>query len=326
MGILQQIQQAAIDGRMRREDQWEQRDLQKKLAAWRPILGKLGAETAAEIGPLVTSNDPAAVQSGQSLLSGLLQQADPQYRQQLDNAKLQAQSQRQQNLIAASQEKRASELFPLQVQNERLQQQGYLNQQKLFPLQLEAARAQAQQAAAQITASTLSAEAKQAMFINTVRGQYQALPAVKTAVEAQGAYKAATAAANTGSALGAELALVKMAKLADPTSVVREGETERIREGYGLVSQVSSILRKAGSKGMTPEQRAMYLDVLDALYGPAMEQAALATRQYMGLEAQYKARPGEIVNSVGLDWTLVPGGWKEQSNGQPAKVKSWGGR
>lgn len=212
-------------------------------------------------------------------------------------------------------------------------QQGYQQAAQMFPLQMQAAKLNAAQSLAAIQASGLGSQAQQNTFYNTVRGQFQALPAIKNLGEAQSAYRAADAALGKGSALGARVAMIKLAKLADPTSVVREGEVENIRQGYGVLSQLDTALRTAGDKGLGAAQQAMFRDVMDSLYAPALELGSAAMTQYQGLENQYQARPGEFTNTTGIDWQLVPGKWRERMPATPGSARgvikrshSWGGQ
>ena len=311
---------------------------QRRLEALRPLLGKLDPVTAKQVGTAAISADPNAQALGMQQLEGLLGQLDPQAKQTLanlklegENKKLAGQSARFGNLLEGVRAKREAVLAPIALDTARQNldnaRQSYRQAADLHPLLMQQARATIGAEAARLQNSNMGADLKRMTFNNTVRAQYQGLPVIQKAVEAQGAYKAANLAVNQGSALGAQVALIKMAKISDPESVVTEGNITTIKNGYGALSALSASLRAAGNKGLSPEQTQMFMDVMDALYGPAMEMAAAATKEYQGFEDQYQARPGEYTNSVGLDWSLTPGLWRKQIPGAGAEVRQWqGGR
>jgi hypothetical protein len=139
MGILE----ALVADKLQRKMQGEQ--AAKNRQAYQPLLRQLPTTAAGALGPLLTANDAAVQQQGQSLLAEYLQRQSPEARQgraygegQLAAQRLAQQSQGYRNTLSALEEKRRQAAFPGQLKGQQIQNQGGLLSQELTRLQIDA--------------------------------------------------------------------------------------------------------------------------------------------------------------------------------------------
>lgn len=107
------------------------RRVQARTEALTPMMRQLPTTVAAAIGPQITSNDPALQAQGQGLLAEYLRRNSPETRQGLESARLGDQTTRFNNQLKATAEQRAqaeaarqAQLFPGQLESQRLGIQG----------------------------------------------------------------------------------------------------------------------------------------------------------------------------------------------------------
>lgn len=130
------------------------------------------------------------------------------------------------------------------------------------------------------------------------------------------AYQQIEGMLSTGDALGTRAAMIKLAKILDPTSVVREGEVTTIEGGTGMGNWIMNEFNAAFNQG-APEQmvQAIRNTALKAA-GPVLENAVRQRNEFAGaLDYIYGADlPGaaRIVTGSGLPWgeieNLLQGG------------------
>lgn len=100
----------------------------------------------------------------------------------------------------------------------------------------------------------------------------------------------------TGNSLGSLAAVIKLAKILDPTSVVREGEVTTVQGGIGTASALINEFNRLGGKGMTPQAAEQFKNVVLQIAGPVLQRG-------LRLGAEYKASaeklgvPGDLVTT-----------------------------
>ena len=112
----------------------------------------------------------------------------------------------------------------------------------------------------------------------------------------------------TGDALGAQAALVKLAKVLDPESVAREGEVEVVRKGSGVMAALSNSLNMAVGKGMTPESIAQFESTLAALTRPELERGQRIVQGIRDQAIRNNLDPAYALSASGVDLDVLMGG------------------
>jgi len=119
----------------------------------------------------------------------------------------------------------------------------------------------------------------------------------------------------TGNAIGGLAAIIGLAKVLDPTSVVREGEVTTIQGGMGIGQSLMDAWNRAQSQGFSPESAKDLQAVVDANAIPVLQRAIRQKDEFAnGLDQvlgdQYPGI-GRAVSGSGIDWD-----WVSQYTGQ----------
>lgn len=78
-------------------------------------------------------------------------------------------------------------------------------------------------------------------------------------------------ALQTGSSVGAVAAVVKLAKILDPDSVVREGEVRTVEGGLGIADQLINVMNRVEGEGFGADAANDILEVAKAMAAPIVE-------------------------------------------------------
>ena len=185
----------------------------------------------------------------------------------------------------------------------------------------QAQTAQTPQERANLTKTTLANEAAQRNaeyerqdrviaaqpIIAAQQGKYltQIAPSREVAI----AYDQIGNALGTGDALGGEAALIKLAKILDPTSVVREGEVRTVKGGLGIGQQLLNSWNSAKAQGLTPESVQMVAKVVQAVAMPALKNGLAIRNEFStSLDGVFgEDMPGlsRIITGAGIDWDSI---------------------
>lgn len=269
----------------------------ERLAAYKPLLGLFGADVAARIGPALTSSDPGAQQMGQGMLADLLAQ-----RQRLQQSKLPV-------------EQQVARLPP--IDRAKFESEQALGRQRLLagdqtiqemeqaarlgPLNEQAARALIASREASRQASLANAALAQSGRITQVQGtlNQRFLAQMQAPVEVADAVQQAEQALKTGDSLGVLAASVKLAKILDPTSVVREGEVTTVQGGIGLAAQLVNGYNKLFGQGMTPAGMQAYQQLIRAVAGPVLQRGVRIEDEVRKAAAVMEADPDMAATGIG---------------------------
>ena len=132
------------------------------------------------------------------------------------------------------------------------------------------------------------------------------LQRVQSGVEVMDAYQQIIGALDSGNALGAQAAVIKLAKILDPTSVVREGEVEVIKGGMGAMNQLWNTVRNLNNQGLTPDAVKAVKQVARATAMPVLERTLRQRDEFArsldDVLGQDFPGLGRIVTGSGADW------------------------
>lgn len=195
------------------------------------LLGDFGAETAKELGAQLTSDVPALQQAGAARLEDLQQRR------------------------AGQPFAEAAPQAPLTTaQQAQLTEQARATDQTNMRLTTEATNKAriAETTATNKAADTLGDDLRKSMIIprEVMRSRAQVSDLLAT-----------------GSALGGAVAVVALARAADPGSTVREAEAGRIEGGVGAVLALQNAWNRIVADGVTEQTVAEFNAVADALAG-----------------------------------------------------------
>jgi hypothetical protein len=113
----------------------------------------------------------------------------------------------------------------------------------------------------------------------------------------------------TGNAIGGLAAIIGLAKVLDPTSVVREGEVTTIQGGMGVGQSLMDAWNRAQSQGFSPESAKDLQSVVDANAIPVLQRAIRQRQEFSTSLDQVFGEQypgvGRVVTGSGIDWDWV---------------------
>jgi len=125
-------------------------------------------------------------------------------------------------------------------------------------------------------------------------------------------------ALNTGNSLSALAAVIKLAKVLDPTSVVREGEVTTVEGGIGIADQLIRKYNRFFGQGFSAEGAAQIRQTVDAVARPVLDRGARIQQEYQRA-ADLAGIPYErVVLGIGYQDPGLLGGPARQAS-QPAQ-------
>jgi hypothetical protein len=221
--------------------------------------------------------DPRTRQLGAAQAGALL---DPLGRQQLANAGLQGQA------------------YEMQAARDA---QAIEDARRMGPLNEQAARALVAQRTAAAQASAASAAAAAAGRIDPIEARINQrwLAQMEAPVQVLDAVQQAEAALDTGDSLGSLAAVIKLAKVLDPTSVVREGEVTTVQGGTGVAESLIADYNRIFGKGFSPQGAAAFRRTLRATAKPILQRGVRITDEITQQALAYGAVPARVTTGIG---------------------------
>lgn len=107
-------------------------------------------------------------------------------------------------------------------------------------------------------------------------------------------------ALKSGDSLGSLAAVIKLAKILDPTSVVREGEVTTVQGGLGTAAALINEFNRLGGKGMTPEAAKAFQDIVRQIAGPVLQRGLRLGQEYRASAKSLGVRPELVTTGVGF--------------------------
>lgn len=279
------LPQAAENVRTNRQNQML--DLQESQAAdarrqqadrLKPSLSPFGAETAGQVGGMLTSGIPALEAQGAQTLAALQRQRQsPEFQKQM--------------------------LGPMQREQLTTEQ----SRQDLIAQQItqsEQAVALSQARMADLDRGFQQANAQNRLQLeNIYRDDFTA--AFTDVGETLLAYEQADRLIASGDAVGAQLAITKLAKLADPGSTVRVEEGKMVAEGTGLAERIATEFNKAKGKGFSVEATRQFRQAMRDIAEPTAAGGQAILQNYVGLAAKHGIDLDAIVANSGVSGELL---------------------
>jgi hypothetical protein len=227
--------------------------------------------------------DPRTRQLGAAQAGALL---DPLGRQQLANAGLQGQA------------------YEAQILRDN---QAVSDAQRLGPLNVQAVQARIAQSQAAAAASAATAAAVAAGRIDPIEGRINQrwLAQMEAPVQVLDAVQQAEAALATGDSLGSLAAVIKLAKVLDPTSVVREGEVTTVQGGTGVAESLITDYNRIFGEGFSPQGAAAFRRTLKATAKPVLQRGVRITDEVRQQALDYGAVPARVTTGIGWNRDYV---------------------
>lgn len=116
----------------------------------------------------------------------------------------------------------------------------------------------------------------------------------ENAREAMLSYEQAMNLLNIGDSLGATLAIVKLAKAADPGSVVRNEERVMVEGGTGLANLIATRWNAVQGEGFNAEAQEQFKNSLAALLVPVAQELKMQYEAYSNLAAGAQIDPESV--------------------------------
>lgn len=174
---------------------------------------------------------------------------------------------------------------------------------RLGPANLLAAQALTQQRLAAARASEAAAAAAAAGRIEPIEARVNQrwLANMGEPVAVQDSLQQIDAALRQGDSLGSLAATIKLAKILDPTSVVREGEVTTVEGGTGTAQQLVSAYNRLRGEGMSPQASAALLRTAKSVALPILSRGQRLTAETRRLAEDYGIVPDRV--TTGLGWS-----------------------
>ena len=265
---------------------------QRSSALLKPLLNQYGPDAAKAIGSAWQAGGPAAEAATAQLgMAQQQQQAKLPIEQRVAGMPLQDQA-RLQSEMALAEQRQASTA----VDRQRLSQA-----QAEGPLSLQALRSLIGQRDAASAASAANREAADSGRISQVQGRLndRFLTQMAAPVQVADAVQQIDAGLGTGDALGSLAAVIKLAKILDPESVVREGETTTVQGGMGTAASILNAFNKAKGEGFSPASAAAFQRVVRGVAKPVLQRGLRIEDEVRAAAGTLEADPQLAVSGIG---------------------------
>ena len=272
MGFFTDLKNEALYGRSAGREAFDRQreqaayDLnqQRTAALLKPLLNQYGPDAAKAIGSAMIAGGPASQMAEQRMAQQQQLQAS---RQPMDQqiAMMSPMQQAQMGSELALGDQRRSSTAVNQQQLAQAQAEG--------PYSLAAIQAQIRQRDASAQASMANRAAADSGRITQVQSRLndRFLTQMDAPTQVADSVQQIDASMAGGDSLGALAATIKLAKILDPTSVVREGEVTTVQGGTGLAASLVNAYNKAGGKGMGPAQAAAFKRTVRSVAVPVLQ-------------------------------------------------------
>ena len=184
---------------------------------------------------------------------------------------------------------------------------------QLLPQELQAIKKEMVQFK-QAGANVMNVNMGQHGFENTMKlgESFKSEPIYKTHQEIRQAYEQVNNSLNRKDAAGDMAAAIKINKMLDPTSVVKESEAARIAASRGIVDTLGQLNAKiTKGESLTPQQRTQYKALVKDFYD-------ISGNQYNETRNKYDEF-GRVNQLVGTE-TMLGAPWKPTEVAKPAGV------
>lgn len=174
---------------------------------------------------------------------------------------------------------------------------------QLGPANLAATQALTQSRLAAARASEATAEAARLGKVDTVEARLQQrwVSGMTDAVIVQDSMQQITAALAQKDSLGALAAVVKLAKILDPNSVVREGEVVTVEGGNGYAEQLVRAYNKAKGEGFSETGAASLARTATSVALPVLKRGQQITSEYRAMAERLGVDARNV--TTGLGWS-----------------------
>jgi hypothetical protein len=283
------ILQPLLDQLTQREaDAKQQRDA--KLL--QPLLNQYGPDAAKAIGSAWMAGGPAADMANSRLAQAEQMQASKMpMEDQLARLPLGDQAQIASEQALYRQRMLAGDQTQLQI--DQAQQMG--------PLERQAVQALIGSRNASAQASRANADLARAGKITQVQGtlNQRFLSQMDAPVQVADAVQQVDSALSTGNSLGVLAATIKLAKILDPTSVVREGEVTTVQGGLGVASQLLNNYNKLFGQGMSQEGAKAFQKLTKSVAGPVLQRGVRIEDEIRNAASVMEADPNMAATGIG---------------------------
>lgn len=103
----------------------------------------------------------------------------------------------------------------------------------------------------------------------------------------------------TGNSLGVLAATIKLAKILDPTSVVREGEVTTVQGGLGVGTQLLNNYNKLFGQGMNAEGAKAFQKLTKSIAGPVLQRGVRIEDEIRKAAGVMQADPNMAATGIG---------------------------
>lgn len=128
---------------------------------------------------------------------------------------------------------------------------------------------------------------------------------MKAPVEVADATQQIANGLQSGDSLGSLAAVIKLAKILDPTSVVREGEVTTVQGGLGTAAALINEWNRLGGKGMPKESADKFLQTVRGIAGPILQRGMRLGEEYRTAAGKLGVRPDLVTTGVGFPEAYV---------------------
>ena len=246
---------------------------QDQLEAYRGFLANpdLTPAGAGNLAGLLGSKDPNARASGQSLIDAYLGQRSPQGRANLASTQ-----------AGTAQQVQATEHAGI-----------------MGPLQERLARAQIATSEATGRAAGVNADAALLAAKNSLAGQlrddFTDNSQVADFSDTWQSVKQLRASLQNRSAVGAQGAIIKLARIYDPNGVVREGEAAVYRGSMGALNALQNAISAAKGEGFNPQTEADITNLVDDLLESILPGVEAIVDQFTGAALRNGLNPQDVI-------------------------------
>jgi len=261
-------------------------------SALKPSLNQYGPDAAKAIGTALIAGGPAAGMAQQRL--GMLQQKQDRalpFEERVARLPLLEQAQLGSEM-ALGESRRA-----LTAQTRQEIEQAAI----LGPLNVKATQSLIRDREASAAASLANATATRQGKITAVQGQLndKFLRQMDAPTQVADATQQIEGALGTQDSLGALAATIKLAKVLDPTSVVREGEVTTVQGGTGTAANLIAQYNKIFGQGFSPDGARRFREITRQVAGPVLQRGLRIEKEIRAAAHTMEVNPDMAATGIG---------------------------
>lgn len=299
--LMDRLRQRQMQAQQDMALQGQQAQYAQEASRLKPMLSRYGGDFAKEVGSGLLSGSPEV----RAAAAEKLQAAEVKRGIAPESVLARLQSQTLQNTATA---------------------QGITQNEQAGPLQLQAIRAniaQSQASAANSRAQAAAAgQANTAQLAGQLRDDFSGNPLVSDWQDSWQSVKQLRASLRSGSAVGAQGAIIKLARIYDPGGVVREAEGDVYRGSMGALNALQNSLSAAKGKGFNPQTIQDIENLTDDLLKSTLPGVEAIVDQFTGTAIRNGVNPQDVI-VMGVDQEDFRQ-WQERLKRREG-VHQWGG-